>query len=263
MEKIPVSELLDLIRQAGKIVISAHDVEAKSENVHSKVGTANFVTVYDVKVQNFLIERISALMPSAEFFAEEKENAQKLSSGFTFVIDPIDGTTNFIHDYRLSSISVGLLYDGEAVFGAVYSPYYDEMFTAEKGKGALLNGEPIKAGSHSFGSALIGFGTSPYYKDTLSSKTFDIVKRCFLGCADIRRSGSAAIDLCYVACGRLDGFFECILSPWDYAAGSLIITEAGGIVTKFDGTPLSLDEPCSVIAANSKTYEEFCKIVNL
>ena len=259
---IPSEKITAAMLEAGKIMLSAHNIEENKDAVHAKPGTANFVTVFDVKVQNFLISRFSEILPEASFLAEEKDNSDASRCGYCFCIDPIDGTTNFIHDMRASSISVGLLYDGEVVFGAIYDPYNGELFTAEKGKGAYLNSKRISVSAHGMENALIGIGVSPYYKDTLCDRTFDIIKKCFLSCADIRRGGSAAIDLSALACGRLDGFFECILSPWDYAAGSIIIKEAGGMITDFDGNPLDMYKPCPVVAATPAVYVKMKKIID-
>ena len=132
--------LLPIIKEASKIMLSAHDVEGENA-VSTKAGFANFVTVYDNRVQDYLISEIGAAIPNAKFVAEEKENELSLYDGeCVFVIDPIDGTTNFIRDLSHSSISVACLSKGEVVFGAVYNPYLDEMYYAERGKGAYLNG---------------------------------------------------------------------------------------------------------------------------
>ena len=254
------NEILERIRQAGEIILSANYHE--DNNLHSKSGTANFVTEYDLKVQDFLYKSLAEVIPDANFIGEESESNDiaKLNQGYSFIIDPIDGTTNFIHNYKHSCISVALLKDDEIIFGAVYNPYMDELFHAEKNKGAYLNNNPIHAGSHNLHDGLVCFGTSPYYRN-LADNTFDLLKRLFLNSRDIRRSGSAALDLCYVACGRCDVFFEMILSPWDYAAGSLIISEAGGIITSMNGEPVTLDVPSSVIAANKSAYDDFMKMI--
>lgn len=254
-------ELLALLREAGKILLSAHEVESENA-VSDKAGTANFVTVYDVRVQNFLINALTDLFPDAQFLAEEKENdASVLESEICFVIDPIDATTNFIHDYHHSCISLALISRGAPVFGAVYDPYLDEMFCAEAGKGAELNGVPIRVSHRPIEIGVAAYGTSPYYKDRLTKATFDLSRDVFLACADLRRCGSAALDLAYLAAGRNDLFFECILAPWDYAAGILLVKEAGGLVSDMKGEPLSLAHPCSIIAANPTIYPKLLEIV--
>ena len=253
--------LTSLVREAGKIVLSAHIRNA--EGVIEKEGNANFVTVYDVKTQEFLINGIKNAIPNAVFMAEEQENdASVLMEERCFIIDPIDGTTNFIRDCKHSCISVAMVERGITVFGAVYDPYLDELFCAQRGKGAFLNGRQISVSETPFDKAICGYGTAPYYRDTLGDKTFEVCKKLFMSCADVRRCGSAALDLAYIAAGRYDIFFECRLSPWDYAAGALLIEEAGGRITDMSGAPLLLDAPRSVMASSSKLYAELYRTVN-
>ena len=174
-----------------------------------------------------------------------------IQKGLAFIVDPIDGTTNFIKDYHVSAISVGLINDGRSYIGVVYNPYLDEMFTAERGKGAFLNGKPIHVSRNPLSEGIVLFGTAPYYEE-LSRKSFDLAYEYFRQALDIRRSGSAAIDLCSIAAGRAEVYFELRLSPWDYAAGSLIVEEAGGVVTTVDGGEITFERPCSVLAANGR-----------
>ena len=257
MNTLEVKDILvPIIYEAGKIMLSAHDVEGGEGSVKEKQGDTNFVTVYDVKVQEYLIGKIKERFPEATFFAEEKENsAEDIQKDRCFIIDPIDGTTNFMHEYKRSSISVALVSHSEAVFGAVYDPYLGELFYAEKGKGAFLNGKPIKVSNRSISVAVAAMGTVPYYKKELGAATFGIGKELYDLGADMRRGGSAAIDLSYLAVGRHDLFFELRLSPWDFAASQLIVREAGGIVSDMYGNPLDLSKPSSVIAANSEIYD--------
>lgn len=258
------NKILSLMRECGKIMLSAHDIESNENNITAKGGDGNFVTVFDVKVQETLIKGISELLPDARFLAEEKDNSSEdFSKGYCFIIDPIDGTTNFIHDMRASAISVGMLYNGEPVFGAVFSPYADEMFVANKGEGAYLNGNPIKTASRPLCEALFSFGTSPYYRSELAEHSFDVAKRLFMKCSDLRRSGSAAIDLCFLACGRTDIFFEDLLSPWDYAASFVIVNEAGGHLIKMDGSEISLTAASSVLCVTDNLKDEVISIINI
>lgn len=178
--------------------------------------------------------------------------------GFLWVIDPIDGTTNYIYDYRHSAISVALLEHHEAVFGAVYDPYLDEMFIAAKGQGAYRNDERIHVSQRELASSLIMCGTTPYEKE-FAQETFDIMRRMFLAGKDIRRSGSAVLDLCYVACGRVDGFYEQRLSPWDYAAGVLLILEAGGKIVTLDGD-MQYAKRIGLIAGNAANVEDLAAV---
>ncbi len=256
-------QILDIIRKSGALILSAHDLETRSDAITVKPGAANFVTEYDVRVQQTLIEALSGLFPGANFFAEEKENsAVSFQNAFCFVIDPIDGTTNFIHDMKCSAVSVALYYDGEPVFGAVYDPYLDEMFHASAGGGACLNGRPVSVSSRPLEKALVLFGTSPYNRDLYAKSTFDRVRNVFMKCADVRRSGSAALDVCYVACGRVDAYFEDILSPWDFAAGLLILNEAGGRMTSYAGEPPRAGEKTSALCTNKLLHPEMLQIIN-
>ena len=249
LEKI----LLPIIKDAAKIMLREHSVDGNE--VASKLGDANFVTVYDKAVQDFLLTEITKKIPNATFVAEEQENDYSILSGeYVFVIDPIDGTTNFIHGYKHSSISVACISKNEIVFGAVYNPYLDEMFYATRGGGAYVNGEKMTVSEREPIDSVCVFGSSPYYKEELGEKSFEILKNVFYGIADIRRMASAAIDLCYVAAGRAESFFELRISPWDFAAAALIITEAGGIITDLSGNPITLHAPCSVIASNKNCY---------
>lgn len=236
-------KLLSIVRAAGELMLSFRRPET-----YQKEGHANFVTQADLAVQSFLIEKLREVLPEAVFLAEEQENPE-LSDAPTFIIDPIDGTTNFIRGRRCSAISVALVKNREAAMGIVLNPYNNEAFHAQKGMGAFLNGEPIHISQIPFSQALVSFGTSPY-RTELASQTLRTAERFLLAAADLRRTGSAALDLCDVACGRSDVFWELSLSPWDFAAGALIVQEAGGIVGCPGGDPLPLHRKSAVLAAN-------------
>lgn len=251
-----LKKIIAVIKECSKVMVTAHNMENK---IAEKEGTANFVTDYDKQVQRMLQRRLSVLLPQASFLSEEDEVHTFHKEGYLFIIDPIDGTTNFIKNYRVSCISVGLALDGEMYMGVVYNPYLDEMFWAEKGKGAYCNGRPIHASKQYMEEGLVLFGTAPYYPE-LADRSFAMARYFFDRSLDIRRSGSAAIDLCSIAAGRGEIFFESRLSPWDYAAGSLIIEEAGGKCVTFENKPLELGEVCSVLAAGSAESERLDKI---
>lgn len=252
-----------LVRDCGKFMLTAHDIEKCKDNIKEKSGDADFVTVFDEGVQSRLIEGILSIFPDAHFFAEEKDNfAEDTKNGLCFVIDPIDGTTNFIHSLGASSISIAVLKDGILVFGLVYDPYRNEMFYASKDEGAYCNGERISVSDRSLPNSVVAFGTTPYKKKEYSDKGFFIAKSIFCNCADIRRCGSAAIDLACVACGRLDAFFECVLSPWDYAAGALIVTEAGGTISDFNGEAIGFSEPSPILCSNTIIHKKLLALIN-
>ena len=249
------SFLTDLMRQAGKIMTAAHMEGETGTDITAKPGTANFVTVYDVAVQDFILRELLKKWPDAVFLAEEQENDnQVLNAPRCFILDPIDGTANFIHNYRHSCISLAMLEQGTTVFGAIYNPYLDEMFCAELNKGATLNGRPIHVANTPVALSVVTLGSTPYDKNTYAPRTFALAQSIFMETADFRRSASAALDLAYVAAGRIDGFFELQLSPWDFAAGSLLVTEAGGLITQEDGTPITLSAPCSIFAGSPQVH---------
>ncbi len=252
-----LSDIECVARRASKIMLEVHNSPA-----HKKEGHYNFVTDADVQVQNTLISELSALVPDAVFFAEEKEN-QQLTDAYTFIIDPIDGTLNFMHDHARSAISIALMHMREPVLGLIYDPYRDEMFTALKGQGAYLNGARIHVSDMPFDRALVAVGTSPYYAE-LAERTMAIALDFLKQAGDLRRSGSAAIDLCYVACGRLDVSYELRLSPWDFCAGALLIQEAGGrfelpVNGKVSGRDYG--KPGCVLTANQLCFDKALGII--
>lgn len=251
-----LEEITDVVRECGEIILHA---DRSRNHIDEKAGHANFVTEYDKKIQQILKERFLQILPEAVFVGEEEDIHASIGSGYAFIVDPIDGTTNFIKDYRVSAISVGLLSNGEKYMGVVYNPYSDEMFTAVKGEGAYLNGKPIHVSSQPLENGIVLFGTAPYYEE-LSRQSFDMAYQYFKKALDIRRSGSAAIDLCSVAAGRAEVFFELRLAPWDFAAGALIVEEAGGKVTTVQGEAPTLSEGCSILATNGiqSTVMEQC-----
>ena len=251
-----LDEIVTVVKKCGDIILFADGAE---RNVSSKEGRANFVTKYDVAVQAYLEEELLKILPEAVFIGEEGEHSKAIGEGYAFIVDPIDGTTNFIKNYHRSCVSVGLALHGTMEIGVVYNPYSNEMFYAQRGKGAFLNGQPLHVSSNRLEEGLVCFGTSPYYAE-LIDQTFDLVKTLHRASLDVRRSGSAALDLCDIASGRCELFFECRLSPWDYAAGSLIVQEAGGRISRMDGTEISLDKGCSVLAGGPAAWEDYFKM---
>ncbi len=235
------------VKACSAIMLEAKHIE---KDTIAKEGRANFVTAYDKKVQERLYQDLLELLPEAEFLGEEGEQGQiDVSKGYVYIVDPIDGTTNFMKGYQMSAISVALAKDGQVICGVVYNPYLDELFTAAKGQGAFLNGVSIHVSKAPLSEGLVLFGTSPYH-ESLAEKSFQTAYQYFKQALDVRRSGSAALDLCSIAAGRAELFFELILQPWDYAAGSLLIQEAGGVVTDMEGSEIILDGPCSILATN-------------
>lgn len=243
-----LDKIVEAAQDAGKILLRADDI---ADSVKAKEGHANYVTKYDSMIQKFLFEKLHIVLPEAQFMGEEdgaEKFAESYRKGFCFVIDPIDGTTNFINKYRPSVVSIALLKDGAPYIGVVFNPYSDEMFWAEKNGGAFCNGEQLHSSKLPLSESLVLMGTAPYNPE-LRQTTFDTAMFYFKQCADLRRSGSDEWDLCCVASGRASLFFEYSLGVWDYAAGGLILTEAGGKFSDISGKPLTYDKKTSFIAA--------------
>lgn len=241
-----LEQIISIVREAGEIVLSAHDVWSQT---HEKSSAADLVTEYDLAVERFLKEKLPPLVPGSLFFGEEeKENASPLT-GWVFIVDPIDGTTNFVRGLKHSAISVALAHDGVVEYGVVYDPYKDEIFSARRGGGAFLNGRPIHVSERPLDQGVFGMGTAIYDRQFIAP-TMRVTEQLFRRSCDFRRLGAAALDLCGVACGRLDLFFEYSLSPWDHAAGGLILIEAGGVLSTLEGRPMDYTRRCSVWASN-------------
>lgn len=218
-------------------------------------GRADYVTQVDTDIQNFLARKLGSCFPDIQFLGEE-EGLHEMSGDTYWILDPIDGTTNLIHDYQHSVVSLALCEKGEITMGVVYDPFREDVYHAQKGKGSFLNGSPIHVSeAESLSETIVSVGTSPYDRE-LSEQNFQRIRRVFDSAQDIRRTGTAAMDLAYVACGRTGGFFEPKLSPWDFAAGQLLVREAGGMVTDFAGETLNLLARGSVVASNGKIHEE-------
>ena len=245
-----LQEIMKAARGAGEIMLHA----GREKSVVSKEGRANFVTAYDEKVQEYLFAALSKLLPEAHFVGEEEGKEAfpaEYEKGYTFVIDPIDGTSNFMMGYGVSVTSIGLLKDGKLYIGVVYDPYSDQMFSAQRGAGAYENGVRLSSGEEPLSHSLVSMGTAPYYEDTLTRRAFELGHWYLKRSVDIRRSGSAAYDLCMVASGRIGLFFEPLLQIWDFCAGSLIVEEAGGKVTDLEGNALSFREKSSICAVTA------------
>lgn len=250
--------IISAVKEASVIMMEAHGIIAEA-----KSGKRDVVTEYDRKIQLFLESRLRERAPGAEFFCEEMGHSCDLNAAHVFIIDPIDGTMNFVHGMHSSCISVGYARYGIPSVGVVYDPYMDELFSAVLGGGAALNGAPIHASEAPLSDTLLSFGSSPYNPE-LADATFTMLRRLYTNCLDIRRCGSAALDLCSVAAGRVGAYFEMQLSLWDYAAGLLIVQEAGGTVTHVDGSPVMplSAEKGSILAAGSQAMRDFRRLVD-
>ena len=251
-----IAEIKNIARNAGQKMLNAGE-----KAITTKSGKGNFVTQYDSIIQNFINEELENLLPYASFMGEEDGKDIYNMSEYVFVVDPIDGTTNFIRDFRHSCVSIGLLKNGKPYIGVIYNPYLDEMFYAKLGGGAFLNGRSIHVSSGGLKNSLVSFGTSPYYPE-IKDKTFETAEKIFEFAADIRRCGSAALDICYVASGRTDLYFEYLLSPWDFAASSVILTEAGGIIKTSGYKDPDYSKKNAILASNPCAYNEFKKLID-
>lgn len=239
-----INKTIEIVKQAGDM-FSNRDFE-----VECKGSPSDKVTSLDIAIEKFLKVKLTTLIADSGFMGEESEG-HALNSEYVWVVDPIDGTTNFVRDLKASCVSVALMHCGQIVAGVVYDPYKDEVFSAQKGKGAYLNDEQITVSDMPFQSSILMSSLHPYYKNK-ANIILNFIEEIYPQIDDTRRSGSAAIDLCMLACGRADMSFKIVLSPWDYAAAALIIEEAGGTVGTLDTDKLTYDKPIPIVAANNK-----------
>lgn len=217
-------------------------------------GPADYVTNVDLAVQEDLRRRLAELTPAAQFLGEEAAPPALDPARPLWILDPIDGTTNFLHGTGHWAVSLALAEAGQIVFGVVYNPCSGERFTARRGAGAFCGGRPLRvSGCRRLEESLLSVGTVPGRRD-LAGRAFARMRTLYDRCQDVRRLGYASLDLCWVAGGRLDGYVEDFLQPWDYAAGLLVVEEAGGRVTAPDGAPLSLTRGGGVLASNGHLH---------
>ncbi|MFH1379197.1 MAG: inositol monophosphatase family protein [bacterium] len=213
-----------------------------SRQIHLK-GKNNFVTEVDIHSEKLICGAITQKFPHHGILTEEKQCRQdltKIDRRYLWIIDPLDGTTNYIHHIPFFCVSIGLIIDGKQQLGVVYNPALDECFTAMRGKGAYLNGRRIHVSRQAkIDQALLATGFA-YNLKQVKDDNLDNFVRVRRRCSGIRRCGAAAIDLAYTACGMYDGFWELFLNPWDTAAGSLLVKEAGGRISDFKGRPFNL-----------------------
>src|SRR3989338_5336963 len=262
---------IKLAKEAGEIILK----ESKKALKIDKKGLNDLVTNADTKAETYIIKKIKSSYPSHAILAEESSFKKEISddnykkADYIWIIDPLDGTTNFAHSLPLYSVSIGLFkktsikssknfdyLEGEIIAGVVHAPALNETFSAQKNKGAFLNGKKIgvsKAKSLRDSLMVTGF---PYENKKMNLPYFIIMMD---HCQAIRRLGSAALDLCYTAAGRFDGYWEFGLKPWDIAAGSLILKEAGGTVTDVNGNMLDLFG-ADILVSNGKIHKEIIKL---
>jgi len=252
-----------MAREAGAILLEGyghtHAPELK--------GRIDLVTEYDRRSEALLLARLAERFPGSAVLAEESGahagggGAGGAAASLRWIVDPLDGTTNFAHNYPFFGVSIAAEVDGALAAGVVHDPVRDETFAAAAGHGATQNGAPIHVSDLArIDAALLVTGFHYSIRET-PEPTLSMFRAFLMRAQGVRRDGSAALNLCYLACGRFDGFWESHLSPWDLAAGVLIVREAGGVVTSFDGGAYSLDGP-EILASNGLVHEEMRGIIS-
>jgi myo-inositol-1(or 4)-monophosphatase len=227
-------------------------------------GAIDLVTEADRAVEALVVKRLRTAFPDHLIVGEESSSGRALArphaGQYAWYVDPLDGTTNFAHGHPQFSVSIGLARDGELLLGVVVDPLRGETFAGVRGQGATLNGHPIHVSDVAdLGAGLLATGL-PYDRRDHADYYLDVIKSFVLRAQGIRRAGSAALDLCYLACGRFDGYWEWKLSPWDMAAGVLIVREAGGVVSDFSGGPLDLYGP-EILASNGLLHPSMIDVL--
>ena len=261
-----------------QLVYNARKI-AKDKRLRKIIAEKNhldYVTAVDTKISNYIKSGLYQIAPTVAFVTEEE--SRHVSSGERFVLDPIDGTTNLIRNYNQFSIALGYYKNGQVEFGIVLSLTSDELYFAIKGKGAHLystkNGiagllkvgvenyrkNKLKVSNLDYSHAIVEFGAGSTNKGVLD-ESFAIAKQVFKDCADLRRICSSALALCYIASGKIDGYFERKLKVWDYCGASFILQEAGGKLSQWNGQPLTYDQPSTIVAGNKDTYDYLLKLL--
>ncbi len=248
-----------LTKKVGSWIFN--EVNRVNENNVEYKGVHNLVTYVDKTAEEMLISELKNLIPEAGFIAEEDDQLQK-AKRFNWIVDPLDGTTNFIHKVPLYSISIALMDEEDVVLGVVHEINLKESFFAWKGGGAFLNDKPIRvADTSDLDQSLLATGF-PYYDYNRLDEYMDLFKDMMKSSRGVRRLGSAAVDLAYVACGRFELFYEYGLNPWDVAAGAFIVQQAGGEISTFSGDDNYIFGR-EIVASNGKIHKEFMKKLNV
>lgn len=247
---------VDVIKQSGELVAGLIN-----GNIFEEKGKDNFLSYIDLEMQEYLAKSLKNIFPSAHIISEEFDANPKIDKGYYWIIDPIDGTTNLIHNYPHFCTTVTLVKNSEPIIGITYNPVTKDLFRAQKGKGAFLNDRRISVSKNDvLQKCILGFGF-PYDKSKILS-VMDLLGKAIFKSQDLRRTGSAALDLAYVACGRIDGFFEFDLEVWDFAAGSLLISEAGGNISDWGNSVLNFKGKTNIVATNGLVHKELLELIN-
>ena len=248
MNIVLIDSIISIVKEASALM------KREGFSVKEKGSIENIVTSSDLAVQEFLTGRLAGLLPGSGFLCEE-EDIQDLGHEYVWIIDPIDGTANYARGSENCCISVALVRNWTPVLGVVYSPWRDELYSAEAGKGAFCNGRPIHVSGRPFERGFLFTAMSTYRKE-FAKTCSDIIYDLYMECNDFRRTGSAAVELCLMARGFAELYFEMRLLPWDYAAAALVLKEAGGFICDLDGNFPTLKKPSLIVAANSRTSME-------
>jgi len=249
-----IDDIEKIIRAAGNIMLNRENLIIKTKGTRENIATSA-----DYEVERFLRKKLTEILPGSSFIGEE--DGGEGEGKYRWIVDPIDGTANYARDLKVSTISVALTENGTPALGFVYQPYTDEMFRAEKDKGAYSGNNRIHVSDRPLANSMFCTSWSAYKKER-ASMCFRISERMFPLCEDIRRFGTAAYELCLLAEGRIDIYYEASLQPWDFAAGALIVREAGGFVGSVKEKE-SYDKECPIIASNRKeNFDVLEKIVS-
>lgn len=240
-----LDQIIAWARAAGSILRSGLGRELEIEHK----GEIDLVTEMDHRSEDYLIGQVRTHFPEHAILSEEAGSLAG-RAGDCWYIDPLDGTMNYAHGVPIFAVSIAYAHEGQIQLGVVYDPMQDECFSAERGRGAWLNGQPIRVGTQAVLDQAFLVTGFPYDVRQTTFNNIELFGRMMLRAQSVRRLGSAALDLGYIAAGRFDGYWEIRLKPWDLAAGALIVEEAGGIVTAFDGSPDYLKSPFGIVAAN-------------
>ncbi len=227
----------------------------------SKKGEIDLVTEADIESEKVIIKHIKSQFPEHSILSEESGEEIR-NSDYLWIIDPLDGTTNFAHGLGLFATSIAFAAKGRVLAGVILNPITSELFSASSGKGSFLNGRPIRVSDSGIVKDSLLVTGFPYDFNTILNPLINRFQNCLTEARGIRRLGSAALDLCYVACGRFDGFWEQNLKPWDTAAGFIIAEEAGAKVTDFSGKPFLVDKK-EILVTNQKIHEEMIQLLSL
>lgn len=252
-----LEKCLTIATESGEIIRRAWN---RPHNARHK-GAIDLVTETDIEIQGFLRNKLGKLLPEAAFLGEEDdgENRPNPDKDLCWIVDPVDGTTNFVHHFPMVACSIGLWKEGEPVFGVVNAPVMSEIFYGGPGLGAFCNGDEIHVSqTDNIGDSLVATGF-PYEIESELPDLLRRLARVLPAAQGLRRPGSAALDLCYVACGRLDAYYEYTIKPWDIAGGFAILLEAGGRVSEFSGCPYKFGQP--LLGSNGLVHQEMTRLL--